>query len=119
MKIEIDFETKTISVKGEVNLNDLFEFLEKMLPDGQWKSFKLETQTVMQGFGNPIIIKEFIPYPLQPFVPVSPYPSTPVDPFHPYCQPTITICDTKFKDYTTNSYPVSTGTFSNQIKATA
>lgn len=59
MKIILDTSEKTIKVEGTVNLGELIETLEKMLPLGEWKSFKLETNSIIQ-WNIPIILKEYI-----------------------------------------------------------
>lgn len=57
MKIQLDTTTKTIKVEESVNLNDFFEAIKRILPDGEWKEFKLETQTVI-NWGSPIVINQ-------------------------------------------------------------
>ena len=74
MKIQLDTKEKIIRVEDSINLKDLFEFLEKSLPD--WKEYKLETQTII-NWTNPIIIDR------NPWVWPSPQPWE-----------TSTICDT-------------------------
>jgi len=58
MKIQLDTTAKTIKVEQAVNFGELVEVLDKMLPDGEWKTYKLEANTVIQNWGNPIIIRE-------------------------------------------------------------
>jgi hypothetical protein len=43
--------------------------LENLLPLGSWKSFTLETNTVINHWDNPIIYKEIVPF--------NPYPQYP------------------------------------------
>lgn len=66
MKIQLDTENKVIKVEEAVNLGELTETLERLLPNGEWKDFKLDTQTQINWTPNPIIIKE---YPYQPYNP--------------------------------------------------
>jgi len=58
MKLQLDTKEKTIKVEGKVNLNELFEALEKLLPQGAWKEFVLESNTEIV-WRDPI----YIPYP--------------------------------------------------------
>jgi len=58
MKIQIDTTAKTIKIEGLANLGELFGTLEKILPDREWEEYKLETNTVIQSWGNPIYIRE-------------------------------------------------------------
>lgn len=58
MKIQIDTVGKTIKVEETVSLLELTDALEKLLPNGEWKGFKLETNTVIQNWSAPIIIRE-------------------------------------------------------------
>jgi hypothetical protein len=68
MKLQLDTEKKTIKLEQTVKLSDLVETLEKLLPDGQWKEFKLETNTVIRDWNTPIIIRERT-YPTYPTYP--------------------------------------------------
>lgn len=63
MKIQLDTNTKTIKVEETVNLGELIELLKKMLPNGEWKDFGLDTQTTINWTPNPI----------QPYQPVYPW----------------------------------------------
>ena len=65
MKIQLDTTAKTIKVEESVNLGELTTALEKLLPEGLWKEFKLETATVINwGSYQPIIIRDYTnPYP--------------------------------------------------------
>jgi len=42
MKLQLDTTLKTIKVEGTVNLLELTETLERLLPNGVWKTFSLE-----------------------------------------------------------------------------
>ena len=61
MRLQIDTTQKTIKVEGNVNLLDLVETLERMLPDGVWKTFTLETD-VQIIWSNPIQLVPTWPY---------------------------------------------------------
>jgi hypothetical protein len=61
MKLQLDTTSKLIKVEETVNLGEFTEALERLLPDGKWKEFKLETQTVI-NWSNPIVIEPYIPY---------------------------------------------------------
>lgn len=62
MKIQIDTATKTIRLEQGANLSDLIDFLEKIFPNGEWGEYTLETNTVIQNWGSPIVIERRIPY---------------------------------------------------------
>ncbi len=64
MKIQIDTVAKTIKIEEPINLGELTESLERLLPSGLWKEFKLETSIIMWNT-TPIIIKDYIPFPYQ------------------------------------------------------
>lgn len=68
MKIQLDTDQKIIRLDEPTNLGDLFSFLEKILPNGMWKSFKLEiTNNFLQPtFPNPTIIQPW-PTPVFPW----------------------------------------------------
>ena len=85
MKIQIDTTNKTIKLETSENLGEFFTAIEQMLPNGLWKEFKLETNTVITWV-NPIrwrdiYIQPYIqpvtyPWITQPITP-NPYPTTP------------------------------------------
>ena len=47
MKIQFDTSAKIIKVEGTVDLGELVNALEKFLPNGAWREYKLETNTVI------------------------------------------------------------------------
>lgn len=59
MKVQLDTEHKTIKLEKDVKLSKLVEFLESILPDGKWKEFTLETNTTIQQWSSPIVIREY------------------------------------------------------------
>lgn len=73
MKIQLDTENKTIKLEKDVVLSKLIETLDKLLPNGEWKEFTLETNTVIHHWSNPVVLPSVIPYP----VPTYPRPYWP------------------------------------------
>ena len=71
MKIQLDTNSKTIKLEESVNLKELFELLDRILPDNQWQEYNLETNTIISHWTNPIIIEKYPPY--------YPYPWTTYD----------------------------------------
>lgn len=66
MKIQIDFTMKEFRIEDKVTLNELFETVKKVLPNDEWKEFKIDTNTTILNWGNPIIIDRYPVYP-QPY----------------------------------------------------
>jgi hypothetical protein len=75
MKLILDTTEKTIKIEESVNLKDLFEMLERLLPNGDWKEFKLETNTsIVWNNPSPIIINPYVPSPFDvPYQPTYPW----------------------------------------------
>jgi hypothetical protein len=70
MKIQLDTINKIIRVEGTVSLLELSETLERLLPNGVWKTFALEC-------GSTIIWAQPFPiYPTWPYYPWWTYPIT-------------------------------------------
>ena len=67
MKIQLDTKSKNVKLDKSVNLGELHELLEKFLPDGQWKEYTLETNTVINNWTNPIVIDRWVPRPHCPW----------------------------------------------------
>ena len=63
MKLQLDTTSKLIKVEETINLGEFIEALERLLPNGKWKEFKLETQTVI-NWSNSIVIEPYRPYTL-------------------------------------------------------
>ena len=61
MKIQLDTKNKTIKVEENINLKELVDFLDKILPK-EWQKFTLETQTIINNWNNPIYIEKQVPY---------------------------------------------------------
>ncbi len=100
MKIQLDTALKIIRIEETVNLGELIDLLESMLPNGTWKEFKIETQNTI-NWRDPLVI----PYKLQPYPsPSIPYPNTPYPTPMPWWEEPHTICsiDKKLIDGTFN-----------------
>lgn len=65
MKVQIDTKAKTLKIENDIVLSELVEFLDKILP-GEWKSYKLETNTIIHKWKQPIVI-ERNPYWIEPY----------------------------------------------------
>jgi len=68
MKIQLDTDNKIIKIENSVNLGDFVNSIKKILPNGEWKEFKLEVNSIIQWY-EPIIIE-----PYKPFNPYYPWP---------------------------------------------
>lgn len=62
MKIQIDTQAKTIKLEQSAKLSELNELLEKFLPNGEWKEYTLETNTIINNWAAPIIIDRWRPW---------------------------------------------------------
>lgn len=70
MKIQLDTTSKIIKVEETVTLGEFTELLERLLPNGRWKEFKLETQ-IITNWNRPIVIEPYKPFTLpwsQPWI---------------------------------------------------
>jgi transposase len=93
MKLQLDLDNKVIRLDDNVNLSDLFETLKKLLPQGEWKEFSIETNTTLV-WSNPIVYPYYAPtYPIQPL---------------PWIVTTGTSVDV-------NAYTLATGTFNIDV----
>tara|TARA_X000001382_G_scaffold83970_1_gene59431 strand:- start:1335 stop:1595 length:261 start_codon:yes stop_codon:yes gene_type:complete len=72
MKIQIDTKEKVIRLEDKANARELFDFLAKIFPNGEWEDFDLEAIAVINNWSNPIIFREPEP------IPYTPYPHHPV-----------------------------------------
>lgn len=79
MKLILDTKNKTIQIEEVIQLNDLFETLEQLLPNGLWKEFTLEQKPIVTTIWKDPIMVEPLRYPNSPWVsPTYPnYPNTP------------------------------------------
>ena len=78
MKININTTDKVIRLEEQVNLGELFTFLEEILPDLKWREYSIEVN-VVNNWVNPIV-------PFTPYTPITPpnIPYNPVNPFGPF-----------------------------------
>ena len=100
MKIQVDILNKTIKVEGNINFYELSKHIKQFLPDGQWKEYELETNTVINWNTGHV-------YPTYPI-----YPSYPT--YEPY-YPTITCegIDFSASNTLTNVINTTSGTIVN------
>jgi hypothetical protein len=90
MKLQIDTTNKTIKVEGNINLKELFDGLKRLLPEGEWEKFTLESNTIIEWI-NPITIP-YVPY----------IPTVPTTPWNPWWQSPIVTCQGSSGTYTLN-----------------
>lgn len=78
MKIQIDTTNKTVSFDENINLAELFETIQRLLPDN-WKEYKLLSINVTVNYKTVFKEKEYVnPY-------INPYRLTPTYPnYEPY-----------------------------------
>ncbi len=55
MKIQLDYDNKTVSIEDNVDLGDFVDKIRKILPD--WREWKLETKTEII-WSQPTVIRE-------------------------------------------------------------
>ncbi len=60
MKIQLDTTSKIIRVNEPVNLKELFDLLNKILPNDDWHGYALEGNTVIQNWTSPIVVTPYI-----------------------------------------------------------
>ena len=80
MKLQLDFDEKTIKIEERVNLGEFFNKLEEILPDLKWREFDLEVGSITNWM-NPIIINPITPY----------FPDVPQYPWYTTCEGTYNI----------------------------
>lgn len=61
MKIQIDTVAKTIKLESCENLGVFIDTVQKLLPDGEWKSYKIDAHTTINNWGSPIYIDRYEP----------------------------------------------------------
>lgn len=98
MRLILDTTAKTIKIDSSVNLGELVEALKKLLPEDEWLTFRLETNTHIV-WKDPIIIRD--------------YPSYPYYPNYPWWKPAEVICGNPSD---TNYHTLQQGTFCVEIK---
>lgn len=74
MKLQINTDVKTITIDQSVNLGDLFELLNSMFPNFQWKDYLLVPEKEIHFWKDPITI----PWNPQPWIVPATYPTYPV-----------------------------------------
>ena len=68
MRLQLDTEAKTIKIENNVKISELIATLKKLMPQGEWKEFELQTNTVINHWSNPVVINDWTyPYYRQPF----------------------------------------------------
>lgn len=68
MKIQLDTTNKTIKVEGKVNLGELLDTLDKLLPNGLFKEFDIDCNTVIYYWDTYKVIP-YYPYGTTPYTP--------------------------------------------------
>lgn len=58
MKIQLDTDNKTIRLESDVLLSKLITTLNSLLPNKEWKKYMLQTNTTINNWSSPIVIKE-------------------------------------------------------------
>lgn len=94
MKIQLDTTNKIIRLEESINLDLFIESIKKLLPNNEWKSFTIETNTEIQWNQYPVYI-----YPTWP-----PHPTYPTYPWI-----TCTSAD--------GSYTLNAGTYNVQVNS--
>lgn len=78
MKIRLDTEKKTIQIEDNVLLGELFKTLKKLIPNDEWKEFRIEPMVIDNTiFFNPVYVQPE-PVTLPIFIPSPEYPVYPV-----------------------------------------
>ena len=67
MKIQIDTFNKLITIEEQTNLNELFEAIQRLLPE-TWKEWSIKSAKLI-NWSYPVIIKEYPTYPTYPTYP--------------------------------------------------
>ena len=62
MRIQLDTKAKVIRLEDKILLKDLVVTLEKLLPKKEWQTFTLETNTVINNWNSPVVIREYKPW---------------------------------------------------------
>ena len=101
MKILLDTENKTITLQEPINLGELFTWLNNLLPLGEWKSYKLDTN---------IINSTIYPSP-QPWKPNQPWYEQPWITYDTNTAPNTPIPRDFVITAGGNSYSINSGTY--------
>lgn len=54
MKIQLDFDNKTISLPDDVNLGEFIDNLSKILPEERWRSWRVINPYAISKIFNPL-----------------------------------------------------------------
>jgi hypothetical protein len=74
MKLQLDTRTKIITIEEDVNLKELYNLLNKILPNGEWEEYSLNRGNLVFQT-QPIIIQPYVQEPFYPWWGVQPPPS--------------------------------------------
>ena len=58
MKLQLDTTNKEITIEESVNLHDLYETLNDLLPGGKWREFTLKVEKIIK-WKDPINLPPF------------------------------------------------------------
>lgn len=100
MKIQLDTTSKTIKIEENVLLSKLIDTLNGLLPNKEWKKYTLETNTVIEHWHSPTIIREIA---REPYV-------------YPWWRPTYYAANMS-KTIGNNDYSLKSGIFNVELKA--
>lgn len=67
MKLTIDLENKTIKLLEIVSFRDLIKALDQLLPNDEWKDYKLDIECTIVNWNTPITIPSYPSNPIYPF----------------------------------------------------
>ena len=86
MKLEINIQERKIRLLEEVNIGELFTFLEEILPDLKWREYSIEGNS-NNDYGYPVIVTPVVPNytPNTPYNPIGPNYPNPSYPWVTYC----------------------------------
>lgn len=57
MKLQIDTTSKTIKIENDIKISVLITNLKKMFPNNEWKNFTLVTNTIIDNWSSPTIVR--------------------------------------------------------------
>lgn len=61
MRLQIDTTAKTIKVEQNIKLGELVDKLNALFPNNEWYKYTLETNTTIQNWSTPIIVRDYAP----------------------------------------------------------
>jgi len=112
MIIQLDTENKTVSLANAVRLGELFETLERLLPNGVWADYN-----IVPFQQNLIVEKIYIDRYPNPMVPNVPYNPEPWQPWITYGDNTNLDQSTLQNGIVTNAnYEVTPGVFQVEVQ---